>query len=266
MNRQSRLLILALFLVTVFLAPNSSLAEEITIVGTGDGVAVLEAVGEAFTAQNPGVKITVPASIGSGGGIKTVGEDTFVLGRVARPIKEREASFGLEYMPFAKVPVTFFVNNSVSVSDLTFDQICDIYSGKITNWKEVGGSSGKIRVVRREDDDSSLLVLRASFPGFKDLKITEKSKTALHTQDCVEAVENKEGTIGFAPLDVLGGKNVKPLSIGGVEPLDSSYPSLTTLALVYKKSNETGNVGSFLSFIKSPAAKSSIKNAGAIPN
>ena len=266
MNRKSRLLFLALFLVTTFLIPASSFAEEITIVGTGDGVAVLEAVGEVFSAQNPNVKITVPASIGSGGGIKSVGEDTFILGRVARPIKEREASFGLEYLPFAQVPVTFFVNNSVSVSDLTSDQVCDIYSGKIRDWKEVGGSPGKIRVVRREDDDSSLLVLRDSFPGFQELKITEKSKTALHTQECVETVENKEGTIGFAPLDVLGGKSVKPLTIGGVKPLDSNYPSLTTLALVYKKANDQGSIGSFLSFIKSPAAKDSIQKAGAIPN
>jgi len=266
MNRKSQKLFLMLVLAIAFLAPMSSLAEEITIVGTGDGVAVLAAVGEVFSAQNPGVKVTVPPSIGSGGGIKSVGEDVFSVGRVARPIKTREAPFGLEYLPFAKVPVTFFVNSSVTVSDLTSNQVCDIYSGKIKNWEEVGGNPGKIRVVRREDDDSSLLELRKSFPGFQDLKITKKSKTALHTQECVETVEKKEGTIGFAPLDVLGGKNVKPLMIGGVKPLDSNYPSLTTLALVYKKANDKGSVGSFLSFIKSAEARDSIKNAGAIPN
>ena len=142
MNRKSRLLFLALFLVTTFLIPASSFAEEITIVGTGDGVAVLEAVGEVFSAQNPNVKITVPASIGSGGGIKSVGEDTFILGRVARPIKEREASFGLEYLPFAQVPVTFFVNNSLSVRPTTCAARMRVWICGSNRWASISAQRG----------------------------------------------------------------------------------------------------------------------------
>ena len=58
----------------------------------------------------------------------------------------------------------------------------------------------RIKVVRREDQDSTLLVLRQSMPGWKDLAITEKSKTAVTTQDCIDTVKEVPGAIGFGPF------------------------------------------------------------------
>jgi phosphate transport system substrate-binding protein len=94
---------------------SAALAEEITIVGTGSGTAILKAIGEAFSQENPGITITVPKSIGSGGGIKAIGRDEYLLGRVARGIKEKEKPYGLTYVSYAKMPIVFFVNK-VSLS------------------------------------------------------------------------------------------------------------------------------------------------------
>lgn len=150
-------------------------AKEMEIVGTGDGVKVLNALGAAYARSHPGMSVSVPESIGSSGGIAAVGKGEKVLARVARTLKDDEKGSGLTYLPFAKVPVVFFVNPSLTVKKLTSQQICAIYAGKISNWKEVGGPDAAIVVVTREAKDSSLGVLQKSLPGFKDVVVTGKA-------------------------------------------------------------------------------------------
>ena len=260
-----RALIVALVLTFVLVFSSSVMAEEITIVGTGDGVAILKAIGEAFTQKNSGVTIIVPKSIGSGGGIKSVGKDLYKIGRVARGIKDKEKHFGLKYVPYAKVPTVFFVNKSVGVKNLSTKQVCDIYSGKITNWKDVGGKEARIRVVRREDGDSSLKVLTKSFPGFKDITITSKSKTAFKTPDMISTIVDKKDTIGFGPNDVAKKANVDVLTIDGKKPTEAGYPSAGTLGLIFKEKNHIGNIKKFVEFATSTAAHDAITGAGGMP-
>jgi len=243
---------------------SAPLAEELEIVGTGDGAKILAAVGAAFSAANPGVTVGVPPSIGSSGGIKAVGTDARPVGRVARPIKDKEKPYGLTYRPYAKVPVVFFVNESLPLEGLTAQQVLDIYSGKVSEWGSLKAGEGKIRVVRREDGDSSLASLQGSFPGFKDLAITEKSKTAQSTPEAFAAVEETKGTIGFGPYDVALDAKVKILKIDGKTPTDPGYPSFTTLALVFKEANRTGALERFLDFLGNPEARAAITRAGGV--
>lgn len=259
-----RTLIMMLTLALALVSTHA-IAEEIEIVGTGDGTTVLKAIGIAFGEANPGVTVSVPKSIGSGGGVKAVGNDKNKIGRVARPIKDREKPFGLSYAPFAKVPVVFFTHPGTGVTNLTAEQVCEIYSGEITNWSEVGGKAGKIRVVRREDGDSSLSVLTKTFPGFKDIVITEKSKTALKTAENFSIVESKKGTIGFGPYDVAKSSNVTIVQIDGKSATDPGYPSVTTLALVYKEQNRSGKLGEFIAFATSSRASTAIEAANGVP-
>lgn len=240
-------------------------AEEVAIVGTGSGMSLLQAVAEAFMEAEPDVTIDVPPSIGSSGGIKAVGRDNFVLGRVAREIKDKEQHFGLTYLPIAKMPIVFFTNESVEIVDLTTRQICDIYSGKIDNWKEVGGKDGRIRVIRREDGDSSLKDLRQSFPGFKDIALTPKSKTTLTDQETLVLTAEKEGTIAFGTYINAKNYDVNILSIEGKKPTESDYPYAGTLALIYKEKNKTGAIERFIEFAKSPNAQKAIVEAGGLP-
>jgi len=255
--------ILALAVMVAF-APAAA-AEEITIVGTGDGTVILKSIGDAFKLQNPDVEVNIPKSIGSGGGVKAVGSDKYLLGRVARNIKDKEKHFGLSYVPYAKIPVSIIVNESVNVDGLTSRQVVDIFSGKITNWSEVGGKDAKIRVVRREDGDSSLKVLKKSFPGFKDITITESAKTATSTPENFEIIEKKPYTIGFGPNDVAVHSSVKCLKIDGKGPMDSEYPSIGTMGLIFKDANRRGYIDGFINFSTSEAAHNAIRSAGGLP-
>ncbi|MBV9516626.1 MAG: substrate-binding domain-containing protein, partial [Hyphomicrobiales bacterium] len=135
------------------------------IVGTGDGIDVLRTVGASFMEQESSVRIEVSPSIGSGGGIAAVGSGKAVLGRVARELTPTETASGIVYKPIARLPSAFFVNPGVGISSLTHEQLLDVYAGRATNWRELGGADQRIRVVRREDADSTLTVLRTSMPG-----------------------------------------------------------------------------------------------------
>jgi phosphate transport system substrate-binding protein len=239
-------------------------AEEITIVGTGSGTAILEAIGNAFSQQNPGITISVPSSIGSGGGIKAVGRDEHLLGRVARELQEKEEPYGLTYVPYAKEPIVFYVNKSVTVKDLSAQQVLDIYSGKISNWKEVGGEDARMRVVTREEGDSSLSVLLDLFPGFKDITITSKAKTTFSDPETEETVLTTANTIAYGSYPNIKVIDVNVLTIDGKSPADDDYPYVGTLGFVYKEANYTGNIKKFVEFATSEAVHEVIKEAGGI--
>ncbi len=242
-----------------------AMAEDITIVGTGSGAAILKAVGDSFCQKVDGVTVNVPKSIGSGGGIKAVGTDQEVIGRVARQIKDKEKHYGLTYTPIVKMPIAFFVNKGVGIKGLSAQQVCGIYSGKIKNWNEVGGKDAKIRVIRREKGDSSLSVLLKSFPGFKDITITDRSKTTLSDPETCELCEKKAYTIAFGPYANARTRSVDILEINGKKATDADYASVGILALVFKEENKKGVIDEFVAFATSSAAHDAIQRAGGVP-
>lgn len=249
----------------LFGAAVAAQAAQLTIVGTGSGVAILEAIAVDFMKVHPEHAVSIPKSIGSGGGIKAVGREEYQLGRVARKIKQKEEHYGLSYMPVAKMPIVFFTNKNVGVENLTVQQVLDIYSGKITKWSEVGGPDARVRVVRREDGDSSLSVLRELFPGFANIVITERSKTVYSDPETLDIVEKKDNTIAFGTYGNASNRQVRVLNIKGASPTDAEYPYFGTLALIFLEKNKKGAVADFLQFATSERASNAIKRAGGAP-
>lgn len=262
MKKRTGWIFALLLLFTIFSQP--VFAEELAIPGTGDGVDVLNAIGKAFT-QNTKIEVRVPKSIGSGGAIKVVGTDMALLGRVARSIKDDEKEYGLEYKPLFEVPTVFFVNKNVTVDNLSEQQVLDIFSGKIVNWEEVGGSNAPIVVIRREDKDSSLGNLKKTFPGFKDLVFTESSTLAEKTFIMVAQIANRPDSIGFGPLDVANANDLKVLSINGRKPTAGDYPYFGIIGLVYKTANLDKISKDFIDFAASEAVYDIIRKAGGRP-
>ena len=265
MTRRIRLAFMgAALAVATLVAPAMAQQTTLEVVGTGDGLDVLRALAGAYNAQKQGVEIQVPPSIGSGGGIAAVGSGKSVLGRVARKLTDSETASGLVYKPIAMLPSAIFINANASVKAITAKQLADIFSGKIANWKDVGGADLRVRVVRREDADSTLTVLRASMPGWKDLAITDKSKMAMTTQEAIATVREVPGAIGFGPYskDLENGLTV--LLIDGHHPVDDRYPSSVTLALIYSKDSVTPEAKTFVEFCETRKARDIIAGLGSV--
>jgi phosphate transport system substrate-binding protein len=262
MLRKSFVLTSALLLGSM--AVSFARAGDLKIVGSGDGMELLQAVATEYAAANPGKTATIPPSIGTGGGITAVGTDKEIMGRIARALTDAEKAQGLVATPLVRVPVGIFVHPSAGVTQLTSAQTVDIFLGKIRNWSEVGGRDLTLRIVRRDVTDSTFATLRATMPGWQDLVITDRSKLTLTTTEMFDTVRTTEGTIGFGPYAKVLAGDVTYLKIDGKFPTDSDYRSTSTLSLLHKTSTVTDEAKAFIAFAATPKAKDAMKNLGGL--
>ena len=110
---------------------------------------VIGALKEQFTADNPGVTVTYDPT-GSGAGIEAVKNGSADIGLASRALKDQEKSAGLQETTVALDGIAIIINADSKVADLTVAQIADIFTGKITDWSEVGGDPGAISCIGRE--------------------------------------------------------------------------------------------------------------------
>jgi phosphate transport system substrate-binding protein len=241
-------------------------AADLAVVGTGDGVQILTALATAFTSENPEIIIDLPPSVHSAGGIKAVANGDAIVGRIARPLHQNELGLGLRVIPIFHQPTAFFVHPSANVKSLTADQLVAVFSGTVKNWREVGGTDLRVRVVRREEPDSSVAVFRDTLPGWKELKFDKAhSKLAVTTQEAFDAVEKYQGATGFGPYSRDLDRRFTVLSVDGVHPTDSNYPSAVTLSLIYRDATITDAARKFIDFIFTEKAQGTVRELGATP-
>jgi phosphate transport system substrate-binding protein len=243
----------------------SAVAGDLVVPGTGDGLDILRAVGAAYTADYPQTVVLTPPSVHSAGGIAAVRSGHAVLGRIARPLTAEEAADSLIATPVFRLPCTFIINPAANVRDLTADQVVGIFRGEINNWQEVGGTDLRIKRVTREDTDSTLRVLRATMPGWRDLEFTERSKMAATSQDAYEIISETPGAIGFGPYSRTLEANTIVPRIDGRHPTETCYPSAVTLSLIYREKDVTPEALAFVKFLFSPKAQGLITSFGGVP-
>jgi phosphate transport system substrate-binding protein len=102
-------------------------------------------------------------------------------------------------------------------------------------------------------------------PGWKDLAITEKSKTAVTTQDCINTAKDVEGAIGFGPYTKALEMELTVLKIDGRFPTDRNYPSAVTVSLVHKQATVTPAAEQFIAYVKTSRAKTLLSSMGGVP-
>ena len=252
--------------IALVISSNVSNAADVAIPGTGDGMAVLQAVASMYNSENPGTKILIPPSVGSGGGTEAVGRGLNALGRVARPLNDKEKALGILYTPVMKIPAAIIANPTAGVSALTNAQLRGIFEGSISNWKEVGGADITIRVFRREDADSVFAVLAATMPGWKDIALSKNSKQMETTQELLDAVQFTSGAVGYAPYGRSLAGTVSVMAIDGKKPIDAGYPSAVVVALIHKEATVTPEAKKFMDFMLSAKGKTILSTLGAVSN
>src|SRR5262249_1750205 len=180
-------------------------------------------------------------------------------------LTDSERALGLVSTPMFRLPSAFFVHRGANVANVSARQLADIYAGRIVNWSEVGGANMRIKVVRREEADSTLTVLRHSMPGWKDLVSREKSKPAVTTQDGINTVKDVEGAIGFGPYTKALEMELVVLRIDGKFPTDQDYPSAVTVSLVHKLATVTPDAAKFIAYATTAKAKTLLSSMGGVP-
>ena len=226
---------------------------------------VIGALGEAFMEQNKGVTFTYNPT-GSGSGITAVGEGRCDIGLSSRALKDDEKASGLKETVLALDGIAGIVNPANPVSDLDVETIAKIYTGEITNWKEVGGNDAEIVLIGREAGSGT----RDGFESITDTKDSCKYRQELtSTGDVITTVSTNPDAIGYASLAALK-DNVKALTVGGIAPTedtvkDGSYVIQRPFVLVTKDGAELSTAAqAFFDYATSADAADLIAAAGAV--
>ncbi len=227
---------------------------------------VIGSLKETFEAENKGITVTYNPT-GSGTGITAVAEGRCDIGLSSRDLKDEEKAKGLTGTVIAYDGIAIIVNPENTVDDLTIEEIAKIYTGEITNWKEVGGKDAEIVLIGREAGSGT----RDGFESITDTKEKCKLKQELtSTGDVITTVAGNPGAIGYASLASVK-DSVKALKVGGVTPSeatikDGSYKVQRNFVLVTKTDGKLSDTAQkFFDYITSSDASEVIKKAGAVP-
>lgn len=223
-------------------------------------------VSEQFMKDNSGVNITYDPT-GSGTGIEAAKNGSCDIGLSSRALKTSET--GLVGTIVALDGIAVIVNKDLGVDNLTLEQVTDIFTGKITNWKDLGGEDLEISCIGREAGSGT----RDGFESVTGTK--DKCKLAQEltsTGTVISAVASNKNAIGYAALSsVEGQKDIKAVTVDGVKCsektiVDGSYKLQRPFVLVTKEGAKLSEAAqAFFDFAISAKANDLIRKAGAVP-
>lgn len=226
---------------------------------------VIGALSEAYESDT-GVTVTYNAT-GSGSGIQAVQEGRCDIGLSSRSLKDEEKAKGLEETTLALDGIALVVNPENPVSDLDLETISKIYTGEISNWKDVGGNDSDIVLIGREAGSGTR-------DGFESITYTtdkcQYRQELTSTGDVIATVASNPNAIGYASLSAVK-DSVKALKVAGVAPSeetvkDGSYVVQRPFVLVTVKDKALSeNAKKFMEFVTSKSANDIISGAGVVP-
>lgn len=237
---------------------DSSLSGTITAAGSSALKPLADDAADSFLNDHPDVSITIDAG-GSGEGLKQVSEGTVDIGNsdvAAEDKLDETAAKELVDHQVCVVTMAPIVNKDVAeagVKSLTKEQLISIFTGKTTNWKDVGGPDENIVLVTRPESSGT----RATFQKYALDGNEEASNTSMETDDSgvlLTNVKSTNGAIGYVALSYLtGDAGVETVAIDDVEPtLENTYSGkypVWTFEHMYTKGESNEVTKAFLDYI-----------------
>ena len=259
------------FLLLCLTAGTSLAAESIVIKGSTTVLPVAQGTLEAFMKASPGVQMSLSGG-GSGEGIKALIDKTTDIATSSREIKDKEIELAKSkgINPVAHV-VAFdaiipVVHPKNKVTNLSIDQLSQIYQGKITNWKEVGGEDLKIVVISRDSSSGTF----ESWDHFvmKKAKVMPRAQMLASNGALVTAVAKNRYALAYLGIGYIN-KSVKPLMVNGVKAsiqtaMSREYPMSRELYM-YTNGEPEGSTAKYIAFVKSPAGQKIVAKEGFVP-
>ena len=275
-SKKSGLVILGIsfFLATYFLA---FAGKAITVKGSDTMLILGQRWAEIYMNQNPGSVIQVTGG-GSGVGIAALINGSTDICQASRSIKsseidklkERFNTTGVE-IPVARDGLSIYLNEENKISELTLDQLKGIYTGKITNWKDLGGEDAKIVVYGRENSSGTYSYFKDNV--LKGLDFAAQTQTLPGTGAIVNAISKDKYGIGYGGAAYAKGvkycKVKKDATTPGYEPTlenikNGKYP-ISRYLYWYLRNKPTGEIKKLVDFVLSPQGQGIVTKVGYFP-
>jgi phosphate transport system substrate-binding protein len=244
-------------------AGSSAAPYTVTVAGSTSVNPLMELLTADYRKQHSNVSFNISAT-GSGDGIKAVPAETAEIGMSSRELSASEKGTGIDEHLIAIDGIAVIVNNANPLSNLTIDQIRDIYTGAVTDWNQVGGRAGKIAVVSREPGSGT----RGAFEEivqFQD-KLVKGATEFDGTGAVIAEISRNADAIGYISLGSVN-SSVKSLNVGGVAAttanvINGSYKISRPFLLLTKKGrNLNAETTAFLDWILSSAGQAIVKTS-----
>lgn len=242
------------------------LSGKIQLAGSTSMEKMCGALMEAFMEKYTNITVTTEYT-GSGAGIESVTSGSVDIGNASRALSDKEKSAGIEENIVAIDGIAMITDKNNKVTNVTKQQLTDIYTGKITNWKDLGGADEAIVVIGRESASGT----RGAFEELLSVKDKCAYAQELDSTGAVLAkVAATPGAIGYVSLDVVD-KTVIALKLDGVEATEAnikagkyllSRPFVMATKGAVSSQNEL--VQEWFNFVKSEDGKKVIKGVGLI--
>ena len=245
------------------------LAGTLLLTGSSTMAPLVTDIAKRFMLRHPAVHITVQSG-GSGRGIDDARSGKAAIGMASRALDEKEKD--LRGFPIGRDGIAVIVHKSNAVAELSEDQLRGIFTGRITDWRQVGGPAGAIVFIGRTPGRGSTEVLTHY------LKLDEKEfkvrRTIGDNHDLIVAIAAEPAGIAYvssgeAQADAQGGAQIRLLRAGGIEAtakniLSGDYPIARPLILVTRQA-PTGIARAFIDFALSPAVADLLRKHDFIP-
>lgn len=250
---------------------------DVTIKGSDTVLPLSQKAAEVYLDRHKDASITVIGG-GSGVGLAALIDGTCDIAQASRPIKTKEKrqakAKGIDptRTVIARDAITVVVHPDNPVKKLTVAQIGDIFSGKITNWKQVGGPDMEIVVYSRESSSGTYAFFREHV--LDGLEYASSALLAPATGAIVQSVSQTKGAIGYIGMAYMN-PSVAALAVAAEEGGDYVDPSMATAAdgsypiarelFYYTNGDPAGEVKAFVDFILSPEGQKIVQEVGYVP-
>lgn len=245
-------------------AATEELSGTLSMNGSTSMEKVIKAVNGAFMEKNKGVTVNLNLT-GSGTGIQEASEGKCDIGNSSRKLKDEEAE-KLDATVVGLDGIALVVNPANKLEDISLEDLAKVYSGEITNWKELGGDDKSIVVIGREDGSGTRDGFESIVMGDKEPKYAQELES---TGSVINAVATTDGAIGYASLANVD-ETVKALKIGGVEATEENvksgaYEVQRPFICATLKGSDNKLVKAYLDFILSEEGQALVLAQGAVP-
>jgi phosphate transport system substrate-binding protein len=247
-------------------------SERIVIDGSTGVTPLVDALAKAYREQNPAVVIEIGKGLGTKARIQALSEGKIDIAMASHGLNVTEIKKqGMVVQEIGKIAVVFGVNASVPASDITEAQVCDIYSGRLTSWKELGGPDLPIVPLVRPESEVDTEVVRDRVACMKTLKFTDNAKVMPKAPDMAKALAETAGAIGMTTMTVVEQSQgrVKALALGKTAPTAQNVQNksyrLTRDSFLVTREAPSSAAAQFLAFIRSSTGERVIAANGAVP-
>ncbi|MFM9989775.1 phosphate ABC transporter substrate-binding protein [Flavobacterium sp.] len=274
--KTSNIKLAAILLVVMTIGFSFTTVNKITIKGSDTMVILAQKWAEVYMSKNPTTAIQVTGG-GSGVGLSALINGSTDIATSSRPLKQSElekikgryGTLGVE-IACAKDGITIYLNKANGVSELTLKQLSDIYSGKITNWNQVGGANANIKLYGRENSSGTYVYFKDNVIK-KDYALTCQSLPG--TAAIVNAVKKDKNGIGYggAAFD-SGVKDCKvkkdansPALVATEETIRNKTYPITRYLYMYLATRPTGETKKFIDWVLSAEGQKITSQVGYFP-